>query len=112
LLSLRRRKTMTVDEQSRHRLYRRLQEVLGQDEATTLMEHLPTGGVGQLATKDDLRLVKDDLRAVRDELRHEIQAVRHELLTEIHRTARNLTLSLTTIMAVLNGIIFASLKLS
>lgn len=103
---------MTVDEQSRHRLYRRLQEVLGQDEATTLMEHLPTGGVGQLATKDDLRLVKDDLRAVRDELRHEIQAVRHELLTEIHRTARNLTLSLTTIMAVLNGIIFASLKLS
>jgi hypothetical protein len=103
---------MTVDEQSRHRLYRRLQEVLGQDEATTLMEHLPTGGVGQLATKDDLRVVKDDLRAVRDELRHEIQAVRHELLTEIHRTARNLTLSLTTIMAVLNGIIFASLKLS
>jgi hypothetical protein len=112
LLGLRRGKTMTVDEQSRHRLYRRLQEVLGQDEATTLMEHLPTGGVGQLATKDDLRLVKDDLRAVRDELRHEIQAVRHELLTEIHRTARNLTLSLTTIMAVLNGIIFASLKLS
>jgi hypothetical protein len=102
---------MTVDEQSRHRLYRRLQEVLGQDEATTLMEHLPTGGVGELATKDDLRLVKDDLSAVRDELRHEIQAVRHELLTEIHRTARYLTLSLTTIMAVLNGITFTALKL-
>lgn len=102
---------MTVDEQSRHRLYRRLQEVLGQDEATTLMEHLPTGGVGELATKDDLRLVKDDLSAVRDELRHEIQAVRHELLTEIHRTARYLTLSLTTIMAVLNGIMFTALKL-
>jgi hypothetical protein len=102
---------MTVDEQSRHRLYRRLQEVLGQDEATTLMEHLPTGGVGELATKDDLRLVKDDLSAVRDELRHEIQAVRHELLTEIHRTARYLTLSLTTIMAVLNGIVFTALKL-
>jgi hypothetical protein len=85
-------------------LYQRLQEVLGQDEATTLMEHLPAGGVGQLATKDDLR-------AVRDELRHEIHAVRHELLTEIHRTARNLTLSLTTIVAVLNGIVFTALKL-
>jgi hypothetical protein len=111
LLGLRRKQTMTVDEQSRHRLYRRLQEVLGQDEATTLMEHLPTGGVGELATKDDLRLVKDDLSAVRDELRHEIQAVRHELLTEIHRTARYLTLSLTTTMAVLNGIMFIALKL-
>jgi hypothetical protein len=115
LLGLRRRKTMTVDEQSRHRLYRRLQEVLGQDEATTLMEHLPTGGVGELATKDDLSAVRDELRheiqAVRHELRHEIQAVRHELLTEIHRTARYLTLSLTTIMAVLNGIVFTALKL-
>ena len=96
---------MTVDEQSRHLLYRRLQEVLGQAEATTLMEHLPAGGVGRLATKDDLR-------AVRDELEHKIDAARHELLTEIHRTTRHLTLSLSTIMAVLNGIVFTALKLS
>jgi hypothetical protein len=47
-----------------------------------------------MATKDDL------------------EALKHELLTEIRRTARNLTLSLTTIMAVLNGIIFTALKLS
>jgi hypothetical protein len=95
---------MPVDERSRHRLYERLQEVLGPEEAGTLMEHLPGGGVGQLATKGDLR-------ATREELEHRIDTVRHELLAEMHRTARNLTLSLTTIIAVLNGIVFTALKL-
>jgi hypothetical protein len=41
------------------------------------MEHLPGGGVGQLATKGDPT-------AVRDELRQEIHSVGHELLTEIY----------------------------
>jgi hypothetical protein len=85
---------MAVDERSRHQLYQKLQEVLGPEEATTLMAHLPAGGASRVATKDDL------------------EALKHELLTEIHRTARNLTLSLTTIVAVLNGIVFAALKLS
>lgn len=84
---------MSVDERSRHRLYQKLQEVLGTEEATILMEHLPAGGASRVATKDDL------------------EALEHRLLTEIHRTARNLTLSLTTIVAVLNGIVFAALKL-
>jgi hypothetical protein len=96
---------MTVDERSRHQLYQKLQQVLGAEDATTLMEHLPPGGVAQLATKDDLR-------TMRDELEHKIDAVSHELLTEIHRSARSLTLSLTTIMAVLNGIVFTALKLA
>jgi hypothetical protein len=91
---------MSVDERSRHQLYQRLQEVLGPEEATTLMEHLPPGGTGRLATKDDLQM-----------LRHEMEAMRLALLSEMHRTARTLTLSLTTIMAVLNGIVFTALKL-
>jgi hypothetical protein len=41
----------------------------------------------------------------------DLEALKHELLTEIHRTARNMTLSLTTIMAILNGIVFTALKL-
>lgn len=88
---------MALDERSRHRLYRRLQEVLGEQEATTLMEHLPPGGARRVATKEDL-----------DQGLH---ALKHELLAEIHRTARNLTLSLTTIVAVLNGIVFTALTL-
>jgi hypothetical protein len=111
LLGWRRRNRIAVDERSRHQLYQKLQEVLGQEEATTLMEHLPTGGVGQLATKNDLLAVRTDLERKIDGLDHKVDAVRHELLAEIHRTARNMTLSLTTIMAVLNGIVFAALKL-
>jgi hypothetical protein len=83
---------MSVDERSRHQLYQRLQEVLGAEEAATLMEHLPPGGTSRMATKDDL------------------EAVKNELLAEIHRTARNMTLSLTTIFSVLLGIVFTALK--
>jgi hypothetical protein len=85
---------MSVDERSRHQLYQRLQEVPGTEEATTLMEHLPPGRASRVATKDDL------------------EALENRLLSEIHRTARTLTISLTTIMAVLNGIVFAALKLA
>jgi len=85
---------MPVDERSRLQLFQKLEEVLGPEEATTLMAHLPLGGAVRVATKEDL------------------QALENRLLTEIHRTARNLTLSLTTIMAVLNGIVFTALKLS
>lgn len=103
---------MSVDERSRHQLYQRLQEVLGAEEAGTLMDHLPSGGVSQLATKDDLRSTEERLELKIEVLTHEMNAMKHELRTEIHRTARTLTLSLTTIMAVLNGIVFAALKLS
>jgi hypothetical protein len=84
---------MSVDERSRHQLHRKLEQVLGSEEAGTLMAHLPPGGVSELATRQDLREVE------------------HKLLAEIHRTARNLTLSLATIIGVLNGIVFTALKL-
>ena len=45
---------MAVDEQARHRLYNRVVEVLGEEEAGILMAHLPPGGYPNLATKQDL----------------------------------------------------------
>ena len=45
---------MVVDERSRHELYRRLEEVLGPEAATTLIEHLPPVGWADVATKEDL----------------------------------------------------------
>ena len=46
---------MPITEKSRHELYRRLEEILGPDEANTLMEHLPPVGWADVATKDDLQ---------------------------------------------------------
>lgn len=45
---------MSVDEAARHRLFNKAVEVLGEEEAETLMAHLPPGGWPNLATKQDL----------------------------------------------------------
>ena len=45
---------MAIDERSRHELFLKLEEVLGPEEATTLMEHLPPVGWADVATKRDL----------------------------------------------------------
>lgn len=50
---------MVVDERSRHELYRRLEEVLGPEAATTLIEHLPPVGWADAATKHDLASLEE-----------------------------------------------------
>lgn len=62
---------MVVDERSRHQLYRRLEEVLGPEAATTLIEHLPPVGWADVATRHDLGALEQriDLRLARIEER-------------------------------------------
>ncbi|MDZ7676956.1 MAG: hypothetical protein U5K29_00195 [Acidimicrobiales bacterium] len=45
---------MSIAEPARHQLHQRLEEILGPDEANTLMSHLPPFTWSDLATKDDL----------------------------------------------------------
>jgi len=45
---------MAISEESRQHLYLRLEEVLGREEAATLMEHLPPVGWADVATKRDI----------------------------------------------------------
>ena len=59
---------MAITEKSRHELYRRLEEILGPEQATTLMEHLPPVGWADVATKDDLRSLETRLDARIDRL--------------------------------------------
>jgi hypothetical protein len=58
---------MAVDERSRHELYRRLEDVLGPEAATTLIEHLPPVGWADVATKGALAQLEQriDLRFAR-----------------------------------------------
>ena len=91
---------MAVDERGRQRLYRRLEEVLGESEAAALMERLPPEGYSSLVTKDDLALTREELRAQMADFR-----------AEMHRAFRSQTIALTTLMAVINGVVFTALKL-
>ena len=74
---------MSVDEISRIRLARRAVEVFGEAEAATLMEHLPLGGVSNLATKDDLKILGTELRLDMSELRSELRGEMSELRSEL-----------------------------
>ena len=55
---------MPVDDRTRLNLHRKLDEVLGPDDADTLMAHLPPVTWNDVATKDDVTAVKDDVRAL------------------------------------------------
>jgi hypothetical protein len=68
---------MVVDERSRHRLYRKLEEILGSEEAGTLMAHLPPSGYAQLATKDDL---VGGLEGLEHKLRAEMESLARRVI--------------------------------
>jgi hypothetical protein len=53
---------MAIDERARHELHQKLEEILGADEAATLMSHLPPVGWADVATKHDLAQLGDRLR--------------------------------------------------
>jgi hypothetical protein len=67
---------MAIDERARHQLYLRLEEHLGAEAATTLMEHLPPTGWAEVATKRDLdqlrTLTTVDIERMGDQLRAEL----------------------------------------
>jgi hypothetical protein len=48
------RTVMAITEETRHHRYQRLEEALGPEEATTLMEHLPPVGWADVVTRHDL----------------------------------------------------------
>ena len=87
---------MALDERARHELHRKLEEVLGADQANTLMEMLPPVGWADVATKRDL-----DALESRFDLR--LEAVEHRLWAEIATSARTALIAhiATTIGAII-----------
>jgi hypothetical protein len=64
---------MAVDDRARHRLYRRLEEVLGPEEAGTLMNHLPPAGLSDLATRGYLAVTRAEMVAIEERLTARIE---------------------------------------
>ena len=97
---------MALDERARHHLYLRLEEQLGPEAATTLMEHLPPTGWADVATKRDLDKLEVRLKA-------ELLAEVHKALAEQTRTVV-LTAALTNVGAILTvaGLAFAAARLT
>lgn len=107
---------MAVDEEARREIREKLEAAFGVKVASDVMEHLPEGGASRVATKDDLEALeqrltiasKKDLEILEHKLMREIT----EVTTEVHRTTKNVVLSLTPVLVALNGIMFAALKLT
>ena len=96
---------MAIDERARHQLFQKLEQVLGTDEASILMEHLPPVGWADVATKRDL----DQLRA---ELRGEFRAeLRGALLEQSHRFTMQMIALNSGLALAVAGLAFAAARL-
>ena len=83
---------MAVSEESRHRLYGRLEELLGREEAATLMEHLPPVGWADVATKRDLDHLAEVIRGELAVMRGEMAALEYRFEARIEAGLARVTL--------------------
>ena len=92
---------MAITEQQRHQLFTKLEELIGIEEATTLMEHLPPVGWADVATKSDLdhhqALTTVNLARFTTELRHEISEASAVLSSDITQLRTDLTGDITRV---------------
>ena len=83
---------MAVTEENRHRLYQRLEAVLGAQEATTLMELVPPVGWADVATKRDLdalgRRIDERFDAAQRQLDLRFAAQEQNFLATLHDQLR------------------------
>ena len=75
---------MSSSERQRLALLGRLVEVLGREEAETLMESLPAVHWHDLATKDDIKGVNEAVEASEGRLRSEMAAEFAKVYAELH----------------------------
>ncbi|MBW3668032.1 MAG: hypothetical protein KY443_02350 [Actinobacteria bacterium] len=103
---------MAITEDTRNDLYQGLAEALGKQRATTLMEHLPPGGWGDVATKQDLHLLRTEMDMRFIEVRSdmdvrfiEVRTQFADLRTDLHNTLRVHLLAMIATMLTALGVV-------
>jgi len=95
---------MAIDERTRHQLFLRLEEVLGDEEANTLMEHLPPVGWADVATKHDLDL---RLELSEERMMRAVHEMASTLRSEMNTQTRLLFLGNVGLMLTLASLLLA-----
>ena len=106
---------MTVGDRTRLNLHRKLEAILGHDEADTLMAHLPPVTWNEVATKDDLRAseaaLRNDIGAMGTQLRTEMQVLGSNLRTEFVEATNRQIKWLVTFAAAWTTVLLALARL-
>ena len=99
---------MAIDERARHDLFSRLEEILGQEHAAVLMEHLPPVGWADVATKHDLDQLEEriGLRLEANE-----QRLLATFRAEIVAQTRVMIFSMTTVLLGVAGVALTAANL-
>ena len=106
---------MAIDERSRHDLFTRLEEILGQEHATVLMEHLPPVGWADVATKHDLDQLEGRIGALEGRIGARIDVTEQRLLAtfraEINAQTRIMIFSMATVLLGVAGSVLTAASL-
>ncbi len=103
---------MVLDERSRHELRLKLEQVLGPEQAATLMEMLPPVGWADVATKRDLDQLEQRMDLRFETVSSEIRAVEERLRGDFAHQTRTIVLAMLgsslAILATTLGAVFAT----
>lgn len=77
---------MSISQAKRTELHQELREKLTVDTADTLMEHLPPGGWGEVATKSDIAELKAETQSEFALVRKDLQLLEARLIEKLNKT--------------------------
>lgn len=101
---------MEITEQARQRLRRHLEEVLGEEGATALMDQFPPGGWADVATKHDVVALRDQMdrrfEALEGRMDARFETMEARLDARWERELRLLEQRSLTRLALLLGVFF------
>jgi hypothetical protein len=102
---------VAITEESRYQLFQRLEEMLGREGVSTLMELLPPVGWADVATKRDVDQLRVALDSRIDALDAKVERLEVGLRAEMSREQRNQTLAIIGANTTITALLLAAFQL-